>query len=149
MTRKHDLPSDQFFPSQCLFHISEVFWLSFPWKSTFLVSSLVPACLNWDGTLSCFLRALAKLLGISLLFISWEFSIKYVLSLPVCQRRKKASFHDTSTELFSFLKVSYIGALPMIGKIRFHSPLKTSSILLHLQLCIKTWLTNGKEGAEK
>ena len=52
----------------------------------------VPACLNWDGTLSCFLRALAKSLGISLLFISWEFSIKHVLSLPVCQRKKKSFF---------------------------------------------------------
>ena len=49
MTRKHVLPSDQLLPSQCLFHISKVFWLGFPWKSTFLVSSPCPSMfkLRW------------------------------------------------------------------------------------------------------
>ena len=82
----------------------------------------VPACLNWDGALSCFLRALAKSLGICLLFISWEFSINTCLDSPYVPKKKKASFHNMSTELFSFTKVSYIGALPMIGKIRLDSP---------------------------
>lgn len=108
----------------------------------------VPTCLNWDGALSCFLRALAKSLGICLLFISRDFSKHTCLDF-LCQKKKKASFHDMSTELFSFTKVSYIGALPMIGEIRLHSPLKSSSILLHFQLCIKTRLTNGKQGVEK
>ena len=48
----------------------------------------VPACLNWDGALSCFLRALAKSLGICLLFISWEFSINTCLDSPYVPKKK-------------------------------------------------------------
>lgn len=52
----------------------------------------VPACLNWDGALSCFLRALAKSLGISFLFISWEFSINTCLESPCVPKEKKSFF---------------------------------------------------------